>query len=116
MYFEQEHFSLKKLIQENKQKCQRNIVYTRNSDAISMLPNSMKKDHTYENNIKIFVHDNVKSVLVYKLNHFVTQSSLQDALVKFEEGGENILVMVVNMEEISVGRINYLRMKIALLQ
>ena len=39
-----------------------------------------KKDHTYENNIKIFVHDNVKSVLVYKLNHFVTQSSLQDAL------------------------------------
>ena len=36
---------------------------------------------------------------MYKLNHFVTQSSLQDALVKFEEGGENILVMVVNIKK-----------------
>ena len=117
VYFETEHFSLQRLI---RRVCSdgagKHLVYTRTTPAVHRLPNrTPDTDLSAEARkyLQSAVHTRADEIaLIYRLAQFSSEDAFQTMLSEWTSDDKHrLLLLVVDMNVISITRVNFVRLK-----
>lgn len=121
MYFGQEHFGIRSVVEQNFRRGGNFILYTRTGPALHNLPtvsindDASTLDEDERRKFRTVVHsseDKIELTAIFRLAAFSTESSFSTALEEFCKSNRRLLLIVVDMDLATEQRVNFVRLKI----